>query len=121
MPLFIDGEKMPEPKFNAIECSDEKVWSANTGRSKSAFMNGAIVAIKKTRVLTFPPLTKAELDRLNEKVSSEAEWHTVKLEDTSGNTVFSFDCYFGTPTWTVYSGALKCRYFKDYKVEAIER
>ena len=40
MPLYIDGTKMPNPSFNAISCSDEKVWSSNTGRSKSAYMNG---------------------------------------------------------------------------------
>lgn len=121
MPLYIDGEKMPEPLFKAVTCSDEKVWSANTGRSKSAYMNGAIIEIKKTRSLSFPPLTRAELDKLNSKISSEEEWHTVTLKDTAGNTIFSFTCYFGTPNWNVYSGAEKCRYFTDYKVDAIER
>lgn len=47
MPLYIDGTKMPNPSFNAISCSDEKVWSSNTGRSKSAYMNGSIVQVKK--------------------------------------------------------------------------
>lgn len=122
MPLYIDGEKMPEPLYNAITCSDEKVWSSNTGRSKSAHMNGTIVAIKKNRNLSFPPLTRSELSKLNDAVSSKSKaWHTVKLEDTSGNTIFSFTCYFGTPSWTVYSGAAKCRYFIGYKVDAIER
>lgn len=121
MPLYIDGERMPEPLYKAVTCSDEKVWSENTGRSKSAYMNGSIVAIKKTRGLSFPPLTRAELDKLNGKVSTDKEWHTVKLEDSSGNTVFSFTCYFGSPSWTVYSGAAKCRYFINYKVDAIER
>lgn len=65
MPLYIDGTKMPNPSFNAISCSDEKVWSSNTGRSKSAYMNGSIVQVKKTRQLSFPPLTRAELDKLN--------------------------------------------------------
>ena len=45
MPLYIDGTKMPNPSFNAISCSDEKVWSSNTGRSKSAYMNGSIVQV----------------------------------------------------------------------------
>lgn len=51
MPLYIDGTKMPNPSFNAISCSDEKVWSSNTGRSKSAYMNGSIVQVKNKAVV----------------------------------------------------------------------
>ena len=113
---------MPNPSFNAISCSDEKVWSSNTGRSKSAYMNGSIVQVKKTRQLSFPPLTRAELDKLNGVINNASKpWHSIKLEDTSGNTVFSFNCYFGTPSWTAYSGARNCRYFINYTVDAIER
>ena len=85
MPLYIDGTKMPNPSFNAISCSDEKVWSSNTGRSKSAYMNGSIVQVKKTRQLSFPPLTRAELDKLNGVINNASKpWHSIKLEDTSG-------------------------------------
>lgn len=121
MPLFIDGDKMPEPLYKSITCSNEKIWSENTGRSKSAYMNGTIVSIKKTRSFSFPPLTKAELEKLESKISSDKEWHTVAFKDTDGNTIFSYDCYFGTPTYTVYSAAKNKRYFTDYKVDAIER
>lgn len=54
MPLYIDGTKMPNPSFNAISCSDEKVWSSNTGRSKSAYMNGSIVQVKKNKAVVIP-------------------------------------------------------------------
>ena len=73
MPLYIDGTKMPNPSFNAISCSDEKVWSSNTGRSKSAYMNGSIVQVKKTRQLSFPPLTRAELDKLNGVINNASK------------------------------------------------
>lgn len=121
MPLYIDGELMPEPLYKSITCSNEKVWSANTGRSKSALMNGAILEIKKTRSIAFPPLTKTELEKLDSKVSEKKEWHTLTFKDTSGNTIFSYTCYFGTPSYTVYSAAKNKRYFTDYKVDAIER
>lgn len=56
MPLYIDGTKMPNPSFNAISCSDEKVWSSNTGRSKSAYMNGSIVQVKKNKAAVLSAL-----------------------------------------------------------------
>ncbi len=121
MPLYIDGEKMPEPLYKSITCSNEKVWSDNTGRSKSAYMNGSIIAIKKNRSFSFPPLTQAELDKLESKISSEDEWHTVTFKDTDGNTIFSYNCYFSTPSYTVYSAAKNKRYFTNYQVDAIER
>lgn len=121
MPLYIDGEKMPEPLHNSISCNDEKIWSSNTGRSQSAYMNGSIIEIKKTRSLSFPPLTESELNKLNEKINSNDEWHTCELKDTGGKTVFSFTCYFGTPSYTVYSVAKNRKYFCNYQIDAIER
>lgn len=121
MPLYIDNELMPEPAFKGISFSDEKVWSASTGRSTSAYMNGTIVELKKTRSLQFPPLTKFELDKLNGKTSIKKEWHTIEYRDELNNTIFSFECYFGTVTYNFYSAAENYRYFTDYKVDAIER
>lgn len=121
MPLYIDDVLMPEPKHKAISCSNEKVWSANTGRTKSGRMQGSIIEIKKTRNIEFPPLTKGELELLENKISTKKEWHTLRLEDTSGNIVCNFECYFGTATYSIYSFAAGCRYYTDYKVEAIER
>lgn len=121
MPLYIDDELMPEPAFQGISFSDEKVWSANTARSTSGRMNGSIVALKKTRSLQFPPLTRYELNQLNSVINSKTEWHTIEYTDVEDNTIFKFECYFGTPTYNIYSAAKYHRYFKDYKVDAIER
>lgn len=122
MPLTIDGKQMPNPSYNAVSCSDEKIWSSNTGRSKSAYMNGSITKVKRTVQLSFPPLTLAQLNMLNDVVSSASKpWHNIVLKDKSGNTVVSMTCYFGTPSWTAYSGAKNCQYYINYKVDAIER
>ena len=121
MPLYIDNELMPEPAAKGILFSDEKVWSANTARSTSGKMNGSIIAWKKTRSFKFPPLSSADLNKLNGKISEKKEWHTVKYTDSSNNTIFSFECYFGTPTYNFYSAAKDLRYFTDYSVDAIER
>lgn len=121
MPLYIDNELMPEPALKGISFSNEKIWSASTGRSTSGRMNGSIVARKKTRSLQFPPLTLAELNKLNNVIDSKTEWHTIRYTDAAGNTIFNFECYFGTPTYNAYSAAKNYRYFTDYKVDAIER
>lgn len=121
MPLYIDDVYMPEPASKGIFFSNEKVWSANTGRSTSGKMNGSIVTIKKTRTFKFPPLTASELDKLDKAISAKKEWHTVKYTDEWGEVIFSFECYFGTPTYNFYSAARNLRYFTDYSVDAIER
>lgn len=121
MPLYIDNELMPEPAFKGISFSDEKVWSASTGRSTSAKMNGTIVELKKNRGLSFPPLTPSELSKLNSKTDVKKEWHKVEYRDALNNVIFSFECYFGTVTYNFYSAAKDYRYFTDYKVDAIER
>lgn len=122
MPLYIDNELMPEPAFKGIVFSDEKIWHSNTGRATSALMQGSIKGLKQTRSLKFPPLTSAEKDKLNAKVNDiKKQWHTLKYVDAYGTTLVSFECYFGTPTYTLYSGAKDLRYFTDYSVDVIER
>ena len=122
MPLYIDNTLMPEPAFKGISFSDEKIWSASTGRSTSAKMQGTINELKQTRSLKFPPLTLAEKDKLNAKVNDKTKpWHTLKYVDAYGTTLVSFECYFGTPTYNLYSGAKDLRYFTDYSVDVIER
>lgn len=121
MPLYIDNELMPEPAYKGITFSDEKIWSASTGRSTSGRMNGNIVALKKTRNIKFPPLKQSELDKLNGIINQESPWHSIRYVDSCCNIIFEFECYFGTPNYNVYSGAQDLRYYTDYMIDAIER
>ena len=121
MPLYIDNVLMPEPAFKGISFSDEKVWNAKTGRATSAKMNGSIIDIKNNISFKFPPLTASELDKLKKVINSKKAFHTVKYTDDWGGIVFSFECYFGTPTYNFYSAAKDLRYFTDFSVDAIER
>lgn len=121
MPLYIDNELMPEPAFKGISFSDEKIWTASTGRATSGKMNGNITALKKTRSIQFPPLTLAELNKLNKAINSKTAWHKIKYTDGYCNVIFEFECYFGTPSYNVYSAAVNYRYYIYYKIDAIER
>lgn len=121
MPLYIDDIKMPEPAFKGVSIKPNKVWSSGTGRSVSALMNGSIIEIKKTATFKFPPLTESELNKLENIISSKTAFHSVKYNDTSGNTILSFNVYFGDSSYNIYSAAPKQRYFTDYTFDAIER
>ena len=89
MPLYIDGTKMPNPSFNAISCSDEKVWSSNTGRSKSAYMNGSIVQVKKTR--------------LGGRTHQPRSAHTIRISPAAASTAHTIIQIIPHPSALVYA------------------
>ena len=46
--LSVDGIALPSPKRDGVIISDERVWSANTGRTASGKMAGNTIAVKST-------------------------------------------------------------------------
>ncbi len=121
MPLYIDNIKMPEPAIKGVKRQSNKVWDSSTGRSVSAYMNGSITEVKKTVSFSFAPLTKEELDRLEDVVSEKTAFHDIEYTDTDGNTILSLTVYFSDSSHTIYSAAKKQRYYTDYTFDAIER
>lgn len=121
MPLYIDNIKMPEPALKGISRQSNKVWDSSTGRSVSAYMNGSITEIKKTVSFKFPPLTKTELEKLENIVSEKTAFHDIEYTDTDGNTILSLTAYFSDSSHTIYSSAKNQRYYTDYTFDAIER
>lgn len=121
MPLYIDGTKMPEPKMKP-KFGEEKIWSSDTARGTTSLMNGKIKGIKKTISLVFPPLTISEKNKITAIVSNKNKpFVSMKLTDTDGNIIVDKEVYFGTPSYTVYSGAKGLRYVIDFTVDGIER
>lgn len=101
--LSIDGETMPTPKQEGVTITDEKVWSANTGRTASGKMVGDIVAIKTTVKIDWARLSGAEAARIRKAVSNrDKPFQTLKFTDLDGNTT-TMIVYFGTPTFTEFS------------------
>lgn len=121
MALYIDNIKMPEPALKGVTRQSNKVWDSSTGRSVSGLLNGSIIEVKKKASFKFPPLTKSELDKLEEAVSDKTAFHDIRYTDTDDNTILSMTAYFGDSSHTVYSSAKNQRYFTDYTFDAIER
>lgn len=119
--LKINGIKVKAPKIGGITRKPEKVWSSNTGRTASTRMVGTIRGIKRTLSISWPPLTQAEREQIEDLVSDiSAPFVSVEYTQPDGSTV-KVECYFGTPSfkeWDYIGGQWMCT---DGKVDAIER
>ncbi|MCD8381552.1 MAG: hypothetical protein LUC30_01335 [Clostridiales bacterium] len=119
--LTINGVAMPDPALEGLSISQEKIWSSDTGRSSSGKMLGTIVAIKTTVKIKWPVLTMAQAKVIEAAVSDEDNpFVPMKYTDMTGETVTK-TVYFGTPSYTVYSGADDLQWVKDVEVEGIEQ
>lgn len=119
--LKINGTKVKAPKIGGISSKEEKVWSKNTGRSASAKMQGTIIAIKKTKSISWPPLTQEERDQILSLISNAGKpFATLTITKPDGSTE-TMECYFGTISfdeWDLIGGKWRCI---NGKVDAIER
>ncbi|MCD8146005.1 MAG: hypothetical protein LUD84_01800 [Clostridiales bacterium] len=119
--LYIGGVEMPTPALEGVTITQEKVWSSDTGRSSSGKMLGTIVGIKSKITIKWPVLTFDEVETIESAVSdADDPFVTVKYTDMTGTTVTK-TMYFGTPTYTLYSGADGFQYVKDVTVDGIEQ
>lgn len=119
--LYIGGVQMPTPALEGVTITREKVWSSDTGRSSSGKMLGTIVAIKSKLTIKWPVLTFDQVQTIESAVSdADDPFVTVKYTDMTGTTVTK-TMYFGTPTYTLYSGADGFQYVKDVTVDGIEQ
>jgi len=119
MPLSIDGVAMPEPKLNGLIIKKEKVWSSNTGRASDACMLGDIVGIKTTLSIQWPPLSDADVMKIDRAVSKT--FFTVSYRDPNTGTTRSGTFYAGTPTYSVYSYYNRTKTYAGTAVDLIER
>lgn len=119
--LFIDGVQMPTPKLGGLTITTNKMWSANTGRLEcSGDMVGTIVAVKHKISIKWPDLTMEQIRVIENAVSSQTAFHTMKCTDMTGQ-VFTQQVYFGDPTYTIYAYSEGVQLIKDAAVDAIEK
>lgn len=119
--LEVDGKSWPCPASNGFKINREKVWSANTGRSASAKMQGKIVGIKTTLDMAFPPsVTSKQLKTIKTSVDSKEEWHTVKFTNEVGETE-TIEAYFGNPSYEPYSFINGKMVLSSISIQAVER
>lgn len=119
--LYVDGVQLPTPLLGGLTITQNKMWSANTGRlENSGDMAGTITAIKQKIEIKWPPLTMDQVDLIESVVSSLAPFHTMKYTDMKGQTK-EINAYFGDPVYTVYSYSVGVQFIKDVSVSAIEK
>lgn len=117
--LKIDGKIMPEPKFQGITFSKEKIWSKNTGRTASGKMVGDVIAIKTTMSISFPVLSGEQVKELD--AALEPAFIDVYFKDPRKNEYTTKTFYAGTPSYPVYSYAKGLPEYVGTTVDLIEQ
>ena len=101
--LTVDGTSLPRPKRDGVTVTEERVWSANTGRTASGKMVGNTVAVKTTIKIDWATLTAAQAALIRKVVSDPSkDFRTLRYTDLDG-AVHTKTVYFGTPTYTIHS------------------
>ena len=101
--LSVDGIALPAPKRDGVIISDERVWSANTGRTASGKMVGNTIAVKSTIQINWNTLTAAEAAQIRSVVSDKSKsFRVLKYTDLNGKITEKM-VYFGTPSYTLRS------------------
>lgn len=119
--LIINGKTMPTPALEGVTISQEKIWSADTGRTSSGKMAGTIVAVKTTLKIRWNALTPTQIARIEDAVTDSSNpFVPVRYTDMTGKTVTK-TMYFGTPSYSLYSWADGRQYIKECTVDAIEQ
>lgn len=100
--LTIGGKNMPTPIQDGIQIAEEKIWSANTGRTADGEMTGTLVAIKRTVTITWPRLTGAQASTIRSAVSKKDDpFPTMTYTDIDGSSK-SMKVYFSAPKFTIH-------------------
>lgn len=119
--LKINGTEMPEPAFQGVTFSTNKVWSADTGRVSSGKMAGTLLCVKSKIEIKWPPLTYDQVAVIENAVSDvSTPWCSVQYTDGTGKTTTK-TMYFGDITYTQYSWVDGICYIMDASVDGIER
>lgn len=121
--LKVDNVVLPTPAD--VDYEDNKIWSENTGRLDNGYFVGDLVCIKRKYVVTFPPLTPAQLSEV--RTAFAAQFGSVEITDIgdddnnpSTETV-TLDAYFGDVKVKAYSWNNNIKYAVNCTVSIIER
>ena len=100
--LSVDGTPLPRPKQGGVVVSEEKIWSANTGRVASGRMQGTLIGIKTTVQISWGRLTPGEAELIRAAVSNPATPFSVLRYGAVDGTVKMLTGYFGAPVFTIH-------------------
>lgn len=114
--LQIGSTTLPTPK--SVVYSQNKLWSANTGRLDSGYFVGDLIGIKKKYEVTFPALTTTQLSTVRAAINTDFASVTITNAEGSTDTVTA---YFGDLTVESYSWHNGIQYAINASVSIIER
>lgn len=99
--LKINGYDMPNPLAEeGYKITKNKIWSADTGRTKSGKMVGTIIAIKPQLTIQFEPLTEAQVALIDSQISDITNpYQTVEYWDETGGYTTA-TVYWDDPTYS---------------------
>lgn len=118
--LKLNGVNMPSPKLEGVTFTPEKIWSKNTGRTASGDMVGDIVVIKDTISIEFPPLSPAEIEKVEAVVSNKG-LPFFSFDFCDGYKVIKKTVYAGSPSRKLYSVVDGMNYYTGYRIELVEK
>ena len=109
------------PSPDQITCSEEIIWSANTGRSitpsDSALMMGDVVAQKKTFNIVWGILSQDDYNKIKNGLRAGFNPFTLVL----GNEVTTIQSYRGTITAELLGAPDGNVYYRSAQVSIIQR
>lgn len=121
MTLKINGVTMPTPAINGFTCSENKIWSKNTGRTTGGKMVGTIIVIKRSVKITFPPLTEAQIATVKANTSSASlPFVSVEYTDAAGASQ-NITCYFADCVYPIYGTVNGVTMCVGHEIEGIEQ
>lgn len=119
--LVVDGITLPNPALEGVTMSENKMWSANTGRlEQSGDMAGTIVTIKRKAEIKWPPLSMAQAETIKGVVSSLTPFHTVQMVDQTGTRI-TMTAYFGDISYKINSYSPGYQRVEDVTVSIVEQ
>ncbi len=113
--LRAGGKTLPAPV--SISVSDQLIWSSDTGRVLSGLMIGDVVAEKKTLSISWGVLEESEVALIGSKLTSG--YFPLTFRD--GGVDLTIDAYRGTLSKELLGLYGGIYYYKDVKVEVVQR
>lgn len=115
--LWIDGTKLKDPA--TVNISRNKIWSQNSGRTKSGTFTGDIVCMKWRIDVTWNALTESEVKTILEKL--ETPFINVRFKNPRKNNFETIKCYGGDETMPVYNYAIEKSVYESLTVSLVQK
>lgn len=119
--LIVDDEAWPSPALGGVTCTEEKIWSADTGRLEdNAEMVGTLVTIKNTYSFKWAALPLKDVAFIRSRISSLTPWHKIEVLGPDYERI-EFTAYWGNPSYSLYSWRPGLPRAREIACKAVEK